>query len=57
LEQGVASHAFSAYAVTTNENDPLNAMLKTLADRSDKNDAIIAALLKRIEELERDEKK
>jgi serine O-acetyltransferase len=57
LEQGVASHAFSAYAVTTNENDPLNAMLKTLADRSDKNDAIIAALLKRIEELERDDKK
>ena len=50
--EGVAGKAFSAYAVTTNENDPLNAVLKTLAARSDVTDAQIAALLKRIDELE-----
>ena len=52
IEQGAAGQAFSAYAITTNENDPLNAVLKTLAGRSDNSDAAIAALLKRIEELE-----
>ena len=50
--EGLAGKAFSAYAVTTNENDPLNAVLKTLAARSDVTDAQIAALLKRIDELE-----
>jgi hypothetical protein len=38
--------------VTTNENDPLSAVLKTLAARSDVTDAQIAALLKRVAELE-----
>lgn len=51
LAQGEASQAFSAYAVTTNENDPLNAILKTLADRSDKNDALIADLQARLDML------
>lgn len=50
--EGVAGKAFSAYAVTTNENDPLSAVLKTLAARSDVTDAQIAALLKRVAELE-----
>lgn len=50
--EGVAGKAFSAYAVTTNENDPLNAVLKTLAARSDVTDAQIGALLKRVAELE-----
>jgi serine O-acetyltransferase len=49
---GEAGQAFSAYAVTTNENDPLNAILKTLADRSDKSEATIEALLARIQALE-----
>jgi serine O-acetyltransferase len=49
---GEAGQAFSAYAVTTNENDPLNAILKTLADRSDKSEATIEALLARIQVLE-----
>lgn len=52
LEQGDASHAFSAYAVTTNENDPLNAILKTLAGRSDLAEAQNAMLQKRLAELE-----
>jgi len=50
--EGVAGKAFSAYAVTTNENDPLNAVLKTLAARSDVTNAQIGALLKRMAELE-----
>lgn len=50
--EGVAGKAFSAYAVTTNENDPLNAVLKTLAARSDVTDAHLGALLKRVAELE-----
>jgi serine O-acetyltransferase len=53
LAQGEASEAFSAYAVTTNENDPLNAILKTLADRSDKSEATIVALLARLDALEK----
>jgi serine O-acetyltransferase len=53
---GEAGHAFSAYAVTTNENDPLNAVLKTLAARSDSSDALIEALVKRIESLEAEKK-
>jgi hypothetical protein len=53
LEQGLAGQAFSAYAVTTNENDPLNAILKTLAARSDKSDATIAELQVRLAELEK----
>ena len=52
LEQGAAVQAFSAYAVTTNENDPLSAILKTLAGRSDKSEAELAALIKRLEALE-----
>ncbi len=52
LEDGAAGQAFSAYAVTINENDPLNAILKTLADRSDKSEAIITALQARLAELE-----
>jgi serine O-acetyltransferase len=52
LEGGDASHAFSAYAVTTNENDPLNAILKTLAGRSDAAEAQNEVLKKRLEELE-----
>jgi serine O-acetyltransferase len=51
---GAAGQAFSAYAVTTNENDPLSVVLKTLATRSDATDELIARLLKRIEELERE---
>ena len=50
--EGVAGKAFSAYAVTTNENDPLNAVLKTLAARSDVTDAHLGALLKRVAKLE-----
>jgi serine O-acetyltransferase len=57
LEQGAATQAFSAYAVTTNENDPLNAILKTLADRSDRNEATIAALQARLAELEQPQEK
>ncbi len=53
LQQGVAGQAFSAYAVTTNENDPLNNILKTLAGRSDKSDATLAELVKRLEALEK----
>jgi len=49
---GEAGQAFSAYAVTTNENDPLNTILKTLADRSDKTEAIIEALLAKVAALE-----
>lgn len=52
LEQGVAGQAFSAYAVTTNENDPLNAILKTLAARSDQSEAQMAALQARLAEME-----
>ncbi len=53
---GDAGNAFSAYAVTTNENDPLNAILKTLAERSDKSDAAVAVLLARIAALENEQK-
>ena len=49
---GEAGHAFSAYAVTTNENDPLNAILKTLAGRSDQSEAQLAMLIARLSELE-----
>ena len=49
---GEAGHAFSAYAVTTNENDPLNAILKTLAGRSDQSEAQLAMLIARLAELE-----
>ena len=56
LPHGAAGEAFSAYAVTTNENDPLSAILKTLAGRSDKSDAILAELLQRLSELEKREK-
>ena len=56
LELGPAGQAFSAYAVTTNENDPLNAILKTLAARSDKSDATIAELQARLAELEKNPK-
>ena len=52
LEQGVVGQAFSAYAVTTNENDPLNAILKTIAGRSDQSEEQLARVLKRVEELE-----
>ncbi len=54
LETGAAAQAFSAYAVTTNENDPLSGMLKTLADRSDKSEATIAALQERLAALDRE---
>lgn len=49
---GEAGQAFSAYAVTTNENDPLNAILKTLAGRSDQSEAQVAMLIVRLAELE-----
>jgi serine O-acetyltransferase len=52
LPDGVAGQAFSAYAVTTNENDPLNAILKTLAGRSDQNEQELATLIARLETLE-----
>ncbi|MBL8521043.1 MAG: serine O-acetyltransferase [Betaproteobacteria bacterium] len=52
IDGGVASQAFSAYAVTTADNDPLNAILKTLATRSDHNEETVAKLLARIEQLE-----
>ena len=52
LDQGAVGQAFSAYAVTTNENDPLNAILKAIAGRSDQSEAQLAQMLKRIEELE-----
>ena len=52
LEQGVAGQAFSAYAVTTNENDPLNAILKTIAGRTDHSEEQISTLMARLEELE-----
>jgi len=54
---GEAGQAFSAYAVTTNENDPLNTILKTLADRSDKTEAIIEALLAKVAALEKNQEK
>jgi serine O-acetyltransferase len=43
---------FNAYAVTANENDPLNAVLRTLGNKADENDTVIATLLARIEALE-----
>ena len=49
---GDATHAFSAYAVTTNENDPLSAILKTLAGRSDRAEAQVAMLMAKVAELE-----
>ncbi|MEO8385095.1 MAG: hypothetical protein ABI583_07635, partial [Betaproteobacteria bacterium] len=49
---GEAGHAFSAYAITTNDNDPLNAILKTLAGRSDQSEAQVALLMARLAELE-----
>ena len=49
---GEAAHAFSAYAVLTNDNDPLSAILKTLAGRSDHSEAKVAMLMARLEELE-----
>ena len=49
---GEAGQAFSAYAVTTNDNDPLNAILKTLAGRSDQSEAQAAMLIARLAELE-----
>ena len=52
LEQGVAGQAFSAYAVTTNENDPLNAILKTIAGRTDHSEEQMAKLMARLDELE-----
>ena len=52
VASGEAAHAFSAYAVTTNENDPLNAILKTLAGRSDTSEALVTMLIARIAELE-----
>ena len=52
LEQGAAGQAFSAYAVTTNENDPLNAILKTIAGRSDQSEAQLTLLLQRLDQLE-----
>jgi serine O-acetyltransferase len=52
LDQGVAGHAFSAYAVTTSDNDPLNQILRTLAARSDHSEAEVAKLIARIEALE-----
>ncbi len=52
LDQGAAAQAFSAYAVTTNENDPLNSVLKTLAGRSDKSEAELLELIARLEALE-----
>jgi len=52
LEQGVVGQAFSAYAVTTNENDPLNSILKTIAGRSDQSEAQLVAMAKKLEELE-----
>ena len=55
LEAGVAGQAFSAYAVTTNENDPLTGILKTLAARSDKAEALVAELQARLAEIERRE--
>ena len=54
LDAGAAGQAFSAYAVTTSENDPLTGILKTLADRSDKSEATIAALQERLATLERE---
>ena len=54
LDTGAAGQAFSAYAVTTSENDPLTGILKTLADRSDKSEATIAALQERLAALERE---
>ncbi len=52
LEQGAAGQAFSAYAVTTNENDPLNSILKTIASRSDQSEAQLAQMLARLEAVE-----
>ena len=54
LDAGAAGQVFSAYAVTTSENDPLTGILKTLADRSDKSEATIAALQERLAALERE---
>ncbi len=53
---GVPGKEFMASAVTTNKNDPLNSFLKTLAGRSDKSDAALADLLKRLEMLENAQK-
>ena len=54
---GAAGQAFSAYAVTTNENDPLSAVLKTLAARSDATDAEIEILRAWVQELSGVEKR
>ncbi len=55
LEQMRTEQAFSAYAVTNNDNDPLNAVLKKLAWRLDESDAHIKFLLERLEQLEKQE--
>lgn len=52
IQQGEVGQAFSAYAVTTNENDPLNAILKTIAGRTDQSEMRLLQALKRIDDLE-----
>ncbi|MBL8510460.1 MAG: serine O-acetyltransferase [Betaproteobacteria bacterium] len=49
---GAAAQAFSAYAVSSDENDPLTVVLKTLSARSDYANTEVEILLQRIETLE-----
>lgn len=48
-----ARMAFSAYAVTEDEDDPLNRVLNTLGQRTDATQAQIDGLLQRLAELEK----
>ena len=49
---GAAGQVFSAYAVTAAENDPLSAILKTLASRSDGMDRLMEELQAKVRALE-----
>lgn len=48
-----ARMAFSAYAVTEDEDDPLNRVLNSLGERSDATEAQLDALLRRLSDLEK----
>ena len=52
-QRDAARMAFSAYAVTDDEDDPLNKVLSNLGQRADATAGQVEALLARLEELEK----
>lgn len=52
-QRDAARMAFSAYAVTDDEDDPLNKVLSSLGQRTDATAGQVEALLARLEELEK----